>query len=565
MTAWIGATRRSMMIGGCTAGVLGALPFRSALAMSANPDPAAIVETTAGKIRGGLVRGVHVFRGIPFGEPTGGDNRFRYPMPRKAWAGIRDCLSFGDRAPQEFITLDAAGAADAFRRNVDDTMPTFPDGMSEDCLNLNLWTPTLDKGAGLPVLVWLHPGGFEFGSASLAFSDGTNIARRGDAIVVGINHRLGALGFLHLDDLAGEDFANSGNLGLHDIILGLRWVRDNIGSFGGDPQRVLIFGESGGARKVSTLLAMKEAEGLFSCAAIQSGPGIRFPSNDNQTKRARYLLEELGLQVSDVARLREVPHELLVKAGVRAGQRIRSELEPGVPFYETYGFAPVIGGGLDHPPFDPSAPETARNVPILIGTNRHEMSLAYTADKRFDVVDSDQLAAETAKIAGNHADQLLSVYRQSYPDASNRELLLTMTADHSHRKDSITLAERKLDLGGADVFMYRFDWETSVFGGLMKAAHTYEIPHVFDNTQLCAGMTGGTAAALMLAQKMSDAWVNFARDGIPQAAGLPEWQAYDLSDRMTMIFDDDCRVDADPGRAERVAWRGIEREQGLWS
>ncbi|MEN7536730.1 carboxylesterase/lipase family protein [Aurantiacibacter flavus] len=558
-------TRRSALMGVGTAGMLGALPIAGAFAAPPNPDPAAIVETSAGKVRGGLVRGVHLFRGLPYGEPTGGENRFRLPRPRKSWAGVRDCLTWGDRAPQEFITLDAAGATSDLRRDVEDTMPTYRDGMSEDCLNLNLWTPTLERGAGLPVLVWLHPGGFEFGSANLAFSDGTNIARRGDAIVVGVNHRLGALGFLHLEDLAGANSSFEGNLGLHDIILALKWIQANIEGFGGDPDRVMIFGESGGARKVSTLLAMKEAEGLFSRAAIQSGPGIRFPSNGSQTRRTQFLLEELDLSVRELERLRDVPYELIVRAGVRAGQRIRAQLEPGVPFYETYGFAPVTGGGLEGPPFDPAAPATSHHVPILIGTNRHEMSLSYTADMRFDVVDDQQLAVEAAKIAGNHADILLAGYRRGYPEASNRDLLLIMTADHSHRKDSITLAERKLQLGGANVFMYRFDWESPVFGGLMKAAHTYEIPHVFDNTQLCSGMTGGTVDALVLAKKMSDAWVAFARDGSPQTAALPNWQPYDLNSRTTMIFDDDCRVVSDPGQAERLLWRQIERDQGLWS
>ncbi|MEL1251100.1 carboxylesterase/lipase family protein [Aurantiacibacter gilvus] len=565
MAPFSSLTRRSMLVGAGWVGAWGALPFHPAIALSGNPDPAAVVATTTGKIRGGLVRGVHVFRGVPFGEPTGGENRFRYPRARRAWAGVRDCLQFGDRAPQEFVTLEPARTSDDLRRNIDDTMPTFQDGMSEDCLNLNLWTPTLERDAGLPVLVWLHPGGFEFGSANLAFSDGTNIARRGDAIVVGINHRLGALGFLHLSDLVGDGHSHNGNLGLHDIILGLKWVRDNIESFGGDPQRVLIFGESGGARKVSTLLAMREAKDLFSRAAMQSGPGIRFPSNENQTRRAELVLEELGLARNEAARLRDVPAELLVRAGVRAGQRIRAQLEPGVPFYETYGFAPVVGSGLENAPFDPAAPETARNVPIMIGTNRHEMSLSYTADRRFDLVDREQLEGEAERIAGRHADLLLAGYRQSYPEVSNRDLLLLMTADHSHRKDSITLAERKLQLGGADVFMYRFDWESPVFGGLMKAAHTYEIPHVFDNTQLCAGMTGGTADALVLAQRMSDAWVNFARDGSPQTPDLPEWQAYNLTTRTTMVFDNDCRAVADPGRAERLLWRKVESEQGLWS
>jgi para-nitrobenzyl esterase len=532
------------------------LPTRSAFAkLLPNPDPGAVVETTCGKVRGAVADGIHVFRGIPYGAPTGGNARFRPPQPAAKWTGVRDTIDYGDQAVQQRVSADRVVSGASPSRETSNLIPVWSTSQSEDCLNLNVWTPAVNRGGKRPVMVWLHPGGFEYGSGNAAYSEGTNLARRGDVVVVSINHRLGALGYLLLAE-RGE-FARAGNAGMLDIVLGLEWVRDNIAAFGGDPGCVMIFGESGGARKVSTLLAMPGARGLFHRAAIQSGAGLRFPSNDVQAKRARYLFEELGLSSGDVRKLQDVPAQKLIAAGMAASTRVRKELPQGAPFYESYGFAPSLGPDLPNWPFEPAAPEISANVPVLIGSNRHEMSLAFTQDKRFDEVDDAELMEQARSLVGDRASLLVQRYRELYPDVSNRDLMLFFSADHSHRMDSITLAERKSAQRKAPVYMYRFDWESPALDGLIKAAHTYEIPHVFDNVQLCSGMTGGGVDAVALAARMSSAWIQFARTGNPNVKALPDWPAYDADRRATMIFNDVCRVENDPGTAERLLWRSF--------
>lgn len=551
---------RELSLGLLFGAALSAPTSREGLARPvANADPKAMVETTSGKVRGLVADGVHIFRGIPFGAPTGGRARFMPPARVPSWSGVRDVLDYGGVAPQQRVELDRIVAGGQALRNTSDRFPLWPSTQSEDCLNLNVWTSSVNGGGKRPVMVWLHPGGFEFGSGNLALNEGTNLVRRGDVVVVAINHRLGALGYLHLSELAGgEALSHSGNVGMLDIVLGLQWVRDNIAAFGGDPGRVLVHGESGGGRKVSALLAMPAAKGLFHRAAIQSGPGIRFPSNETQTKRAAYVLKELGLAKPDLARLAEAPVEALMAAGAKASAKVRREMDSEAPFFENYGFTPVIGPDLPSAPFDPGPPEVSSDVPVLIGTNRHEMSLAFTQDPAFDAVSEEILWSEARSRVGRRAEALLEVYRDAYPDAGRRDLLFYLAADFSHRMDSIAIAERKAAQGRAPVFMYRFDWESPVLDGLIKAAHTYEIPHVFDNAQLCAGMTGGGPDAVALAARMSAAWIAFAATGEPNTPDLPDWPAYDTQRRATMIFNDVSTVEDDPGRSERIAWRAIE-------
>jgi para-nitrobenzyl esterase len=384
--------RLFLMQGGAVLATAGAGLFAAGLSERAvartipTADARFVVETTGGKVRGAIADGIHIFRGIPYGAPTGGRARFMSPAAVKPWAGVRDSFEYGDQAVQVRVSLDRILTGGTAGRDTSNLIPVWSTKQSEDCLNLNVWTSAVNRGGKRPVLVWLHPGGFEYGSANLAFSDGTNLARRGDVVVVSINHRLGALGFMHLAELAGRPYERAGNVGMLDLVLALTWVRDNITAFGGDPNCVMIHGESGGARKVSTLLAMPAAKGLFHRAAIQSGPGIRFPSGENQTKRTRYVLQELGLSPGDAMKLHDVPADRLFAAAATASGRVRRELDPTAPFYETYGFTPVLGPDLPQWPFEPQAPQVSVDVPVLIGTNRHEMSLAFTQDRAFDRV-----------------------------------------------------------------------------------------------------------------------------------------------------------------------------------
>lgn len=523
-----------------------------------NPDPRAIVETTSGRIRGAIADGIHVFRGVPYGSPTNGAARFLPPRRVAPWPGIRDTVRYGAICAQERVPLGRILPGGRAARETSDLIPVWSSPQSEDCLNLNVWTPAVNRGGRRPVMVWLHPGGFEFASANIAFNEGTNLARRGDVVVVAINHRLGVFGYLHLGELVGAEYAHAGNVGMLDIVLALGWVRDNIVAFGGDPGCVMIHGESGGGRKVSAVLAMPDARGLFHRAAIQSGPGLRFPANSIQTRRARYVLEALGMSRPDLPELQRIPAPQLVAAGMTASGRIRRELAPSVPFYETYGFAPVLGPDLPNWPFDPSAPSVSAGVPLLIGTNRHEMSLAFTQDPAYDVVNEAQLMEQAHLRVGDRARELVDAYRSANPTASRRVLMLLLTSDYSHRMDSILLAERKLAQHSAPVYMYRFDWESPVLEGLILAAHTYEIPHVFDNVRLCSGMTGGGLDAVALGARMSSAWITFARSGDPNGVeGLPPWPRYDRVHRATMLFNDQCAVANDPGAGERHAWQRI--------
>jgi para-nitrobenzyl esterase len=554
--------RRSCLKAGLLVGLTGLSKGLTSTALARvipNADPKAIAETQGGRLRGTIADGIHLFRGVPYGTPTGTNARFHPAQKASSWSGVREALAYGPMSPQQLVQLDGGTARPA--RDTMNLIPVFATGQSEDCLNLNIWTPAVGDGGKRPVMVWLHPGGFEFGDASLAFSEGTNLARRGDVVIVSINQRLGALAHLDLSEIAGPAYARSGNIGMLDLVLGLEWVRDNISAFGGNPDCVTIFGESGGGRKVSTLLAMPGAKGLFHRAIVQSGPAIRFPSNETQAKRAAYLFEALGLAKSDIGRLADIPAKQIVAAGVKAAARVKGETPSNAPFYENYGFSPMTGSDLPDAPFDPSAPGVSADVPLLIGSNRHELSLAYTQDKRFDDIDEVMLRSEARARAGEAADGLIATYRAGNPGASPRDLMLILTADFSHRMDSITIAERKGALNAAPVYMYRFDWEAPVLEGLIKAAHTFEIPLVFNNAQLCSGMTGGGSDAMALAATMSTAWINFARSGRPTAPQLPAWPAYEPEQRQTMIFNDVCALQADPGRDERIAWRQIEKRR----
>ncbi len=519
-----------------------------------NSNPKAIVETTAGKVRGGIADGIHIFRGIPYGSQMVDKRRFMPPLPVEKWAGVRDMLELGNISPQGRMALGSGTRSIALLMT-----PVWPNTQSEDCLNLNVWTPIVNSGGKRPVMVWLHGGGFETGSGNSPMNEGTNLARRGDVVVVAVNHRLGPFGYLHLGDLAGanSEFARAGNVGMLDIVLALQWVRDNIERFGGDPNTVMIHGESGGGRKVSTMLAMPAAKGLFRRAAIQSGPGLKFPSNETQTKRTVYLLQELGLSKNDLAKLQDIPADKLVAAGASASNKLRAEFGEGAPISESYGFAPTIGPDLPRSPFDPIAPDVSEDIPVLIGTNRHEMALSFATNEQFDEVSDAQLLEQARSRVGNYADELLNVYRNSYPKVSRRVLLLLLASDFSHRMDSIKLAERRFALHRAPTYMYRFDWETPVLNRLMLAAHSFEIPHVFDNAQLCSGMTGGGPDAVAMASNMCSAWIAFARIGNPHHSALPDWPSYNTSTRATMLFNDVSVLSSDPGKDERLAWQKI--------
>jgi para-nitrobenzyl esterase len=506
-----------------------------------------IVETTSGKIRGVSDGTVQAFKGVPYGASTAGANRFMPPRAPEPWTGIRDTVAYAGHAPQWPSTAPRRPELKTLLGQ-SDTTPT-----GEDCLTLNLWAPRLDGGAKRPVMVWLHGGGMAYGSANRPLYDGTNLARRGDVVVVGVNHRLNVFGFLHL---GGEPYSHSGNAGMLDLVAALRWVHDNIDRFGGDPGNVTIFGESGGGGKVSTLLAMPAARGLFHRAIIQSGAAIRLSTRDRANALAEAVLKELGLGKNDRDRLQSVPVERLIAALMPAQQAVGPSARP---MLDRYAFGPVVDGAdIPAHPFDPAAPAVSDDIPLVIGNTKDEASLFLVGDDMVwnETLTEAELKARVARVAGADTDRVLELYRARDPKANPAELLIAASTGGNFWVRSVMLAERKVARNRAPVYFYAFNWATPAFGGRLKSHHAIDLPFTFDTVD-AADTSAGFPGAQQLGDAMSATWAAFARNGTPDNAAIPHWPAYTLADRATLVLDTTCRVDNDPGRDARLLWGGI--------
>jgi para-nitrobenzyl esterase len=475
--------------------------------------------TTAGTIKGAETDGIKVFKGVPYAAPPTGERRFRPPAPAEPWEGVRDTLEFAPNCTQPPPTIALVEGP-----------------QSEDCLYLNVWTPAVDKGSR-PVMVWLHGGGFREGSGSERTYNGEFLARRGDVVVVTVNHRLGPLGYLYLGEIFGEEFAASGNNGMLDLVQALEWVRDNAASFGGDPGNVTIFGESGGGVKASLLHVMPHAVGLFHRAIIQSGPGTRVQSPSTATKAARNLLDALGFSANEArSRLWELPVELIVNTQVKDTGPL--------------GFSPVLDGvAVVSHPGEALAAGTAVDVPMLIGTNLDEFAGR-------EIGDDDDLRQALARF-GDRVEDIIEVYRSEWPELSNTALARRAVSDSSMRRGTITMAECKGAGTTTPVWMYLFTFQ---LGGV--AGHGYEIPFVFDNLE---AVFPATASRQKLADEMSDAWIAFARDGNPNHPALPTWPSYTLERRSTMTFNrGECLTVDDPSPKARELWSRIAPSLSLF-
>lgn len=503
--------------------------------------PGATVATMYGKVRGLDLNKVQSFRGIPYGASTAGDARFMPPSKPEPWASVRDAFELGHRAPQDPAGLIPEVAA------VDRSEP-----MGEDCLVLNVWTPNPGDGQKRPVMVWLHGGGFSTGSAGFTIYDGANLSRKHDVVVVGVNHRLNVFGFLYLAEIGGEKYAHSSNIGMLDIIAALQWVRDNISSFGGDAGNVTIFGQSGGGGKVSTLMGMPGAQGLFHRAIAESGTAIKGVTRNDGIKTAEYILSQVGLNSKQVDQLQKVPMARLLAAMGGRGPAGNQALH----------LAPVVDGRtLPRDPFDPAAPEMSASVPLLIGSVATE--IAFIPSTPLDPMDDATLHQRVKQAvrgaSDEQADKLIAVYRKSEPKASNIDLFLRLASDNWMWGNVSAETERKAALGKAPAYAYYFDWKSPVRGGKLGAFHTLEIPFVFENVDVGRSMTGSGQDRYALSDKMSAAWVAFARNGNPNHSGLPHWPAFNVSERATMFFDNDCRVVNDPRREERLALQAAQK------
>jgi para-nitrobenzyl esterase len=496
-----------------------------------------VANTVHGRIRGTDAGGVKTFKGVPYGASTAGGNRFMPPVAPTAWTGVRDATEFGPSAPQREpgtrprVSPRAVAAAG---------LPAE----GEDCLVLNIWTPAVGDGRRRPVMLWCHGGGFATGSGSSPITDGTHLARRGDVVVVSINHRLNVLGFTALGDLGGSDFAASGDVGMLDIVQALEWVRDNIAEFGGDPNTVTIFGQSGGGRKVSTLLAMPAAKGLFHRAIIESGATIKLVERPAGAKVARALMSELGLSGARVRELQALPLDRVMSAYFNVVRRMDVD-------QMTEGFSPLVDGRIvPHHPYHPAASSVSADVPVMIGSTRTELTSS-AAPEEFSLSE-DGMLLRVGELLGEHASDAVEVYRRTNPGATPSDVYFLIASDHRYSAPVMKIAERRAALGGGPVYLYYFRWETPVDGGRLKSPHTMEIPFAFDNVEIASRLTGGGAKAEALADKVSDTWIAFARSGNPDTPKMPHWPAFDAIDRPTLVIDNESRVVNDPIRDERL-------------
>ncbi len=489
-----------------------------------------VVKTKSGRIQGDNIGRVIRFLGIPYAQSISGKNRFLPPQPMEPWTDILQAFRYADSSPQETLTPTGDSPVSPAFNTPDYVKP------GDNCLALNIWTPekTDDK---LPVMVWLHGGGWTYGSASSAIYDGKNLANRGDVVVVTINHRLGASGLTDFSRIIGGEFVESSNLGIKDIIAALEWVRDNISEFGGNPDLVTIFGESGGGWKVNTMLGIPSAKGLFHRAIVESGPLTRFLSPEEADKLALAVLEELNISVDNAEELNNITFEDVIKAESEVMANIPMTL-PGFPS----GFWPVIDGKLisEHV-YDTKAALSSVDVPLLVGQNGTEFTLFMLGDKVAYSLDNEGLEKRVYEFFDKEsAGQILNSYRRNFSDYNPSSLWFRIFSDYAMGTlNSKIMDVRSEEPNSAPVYAYRFEWQTPAFEGKLYSPHTIEIPFVFDNANTDAGiiLTGGGKEVEKLAKTVSSAWVEFARTGKPASDELPEWPKYSKETRASMHFD----------------------------
>ena len=504
----------------------------------------AVARTQYGKVRGFLDGGVYTFKGIPYGQNTAGENRWLPAKPPTPWKDEYPALVYGANCPQRLH--DYTAIEQSFIQDWDDGY------MSEDMLKLNVWTPSLSGSR--PVMVYFHGGGFFFGSAyELPSQEGAQMARHHDVVSVTVNHRLNILGFFDLTEVGGSAYEDSVNVSMTDLVASLRWVRENIANFGGDPDKVMIYGQSGGGSKVTCLMGMPSAKGLFQRASVQSGGGGNFPSGDQSKEYARQVMKELGLQPNDLASLQKMEWSKLNEASSAAAAKINPPFRgfffgpptPGAP--PRVGSSPTVDGRIiTMRSFFDAAPELTKDVPMLIGSVSEEGNRMNS-----NPTEDEWLATLTREFGATKAPAIIAAMKKAHPEKAVRTLSYGV-AGLGGRNHVVDMATMKYKLRAAPVYQYFFTWQSPILDGIAGAWHTSELAFCFDNTKRCEQGTGNTPEAQALAKKMATAWANFARAGNPSQPGL-EWTPAEPDRGQTMVWDNECRMVDDPeGEARKI-------------
>jgi para-nitrobenzyl esterase len=547
--------RREMLQFSTAAGVGAALPLSAEGAQRRAPSTAgtattcstprsAVARTQYGKVRGYVEDGVLTFKGVPYGASTAGENRWLPAKPPAPWDGEYPALIYGANCPQRLHTWVPEQSF----------LYQWTDGwQSEDMLKVNIWTPSLTGSR--PVMFYIHGGGFTFGSAyELASQDGAQMARHHDVVSVTVNHRLNILGFLDLSEIGGPAYADSANVGMTDLVAALQWVRTNIANFGGDPDRVMIYGQSGGGSKVTTLLGMPSARGLIHRASAQSGGGGNPPSAEQSRELTRRLMAELGvkdvaaLQKMDWAKLNDAGNAVVAAmnpAGGAAGPMPPTGSAPRV------GFGPTVDGRIiTMRSFFEGAPAISKDVPMLIGSVSEEGNRMTSRP-----TEAEWMATLAKSYGETKAAAIAAALKRAYPNKSVRTLSYMCSGPGLNglaiRNNVTRMATMKHAQQAAPVYTWYFTWQSPMLEDA-GAWHTAELAFCFDNTARCAQGTGNGPEAQALARKMATAWANFARTGNPSQPGLP-WPAFTPERCQTMVFDNECRMVDDPdGEARKL-------------
>jgi para-nitrobenzyl esterase len=512
-------------------------------------DSIALADTSYGKVRGYVLRGIHYFLGIPYGADTSGANRFMPPQKPEPWMDVFPAIWWGNTAPQNMENRYADRYASFRDRwNYDD--------VSEDCLRINVFTPSVNDGQRRPVMLWLHGGGFTNGNGIEQDGyNGENFARFGNVVFCSVNHRLGPLGYTNLAGVGGEQFASSGNVGMLDIVAALEWIRDNIANFGGDPENVTIMGQSGGGAKVCLLTAMPSAQGLFHKAVVLSGASTRAAEKEYAEKLGSYVLKEAGLRSAQAGKLQEMPWKDYYAIATKAHMKLNAEMPAGggpVAMMRR-GFSPFVDGVIlpQHPYYPEPAP-TAAHVPVIICSTLNEMSPSWT-DSTLENITLDHVVERVRESAGfesgfgDKAEEVIDAYAKAFPDKKPVEIWSMVS---SNRKSVVELADAKCKQQ-APVFVSWFCWQPPLFDKRIRAFHCVDICFWFYNTELMLSHTGGGARPRKLSAKMASYLLQFMRTGDLSGGELQSWPRYTSANGEVMILDDVCEVKNDPDREAR--------------